>query len=440
MGNIIIELSRYLLIVLMAIYTLHSFTVFQKNDAKARNRIFFKQRVLILLIQFVCFMDLYVVTGQERLIPLYIAQMIFIIAVIIVYQLAYKTLSRLVLNHMLLLLTIGFIMLCRLDFSKSIRQFIFAAVSLGLCVVVPFIIDKFTYLSRFGYAYAGVGIALLSSVLVIGKEINGAKNWISIAGIMLQPSEFVKIIYVLFLASVLSKSTKRKHVFLVSAIAAVHVLILVAEKDLGGALIFFVTYLFMVFAATRQPLYLGAGLVGGVAASVVAYQLFSHVRVRVHAWLDPWSDIDNTGYQICQSLFAIGTGGFFGMGLGKGLPGSIPVASSDFIFAAISEEFGGIFSMLMLMIYVSCFIMFINISMKMSNMFYKLTALGLSTLFIFQAFLSVGGVTKFIPSTGVTLPLLSEGGSSIVSTVLIFSIIQGLYVLNQEELREEVRT
>lgn len=434
MVNVIIELSRYLLIILLAMYTFWGYTVFQKKEEKKKRKIFFRQRILILLIQFVAYMDLYLATQKERILPFYIAQLVFTAAVIIVYQLAYKTLSRLVLNHMLLLMSIGFVMLVRLNFSEGIRQFIFTAVSMGICVVVPFIIDKFSYLSRFGYLYAVAGLVLLAAAAVFGKEIYGAKNWINIAGIPLQPSEFVKILFVLFAASLLSRSTEFKQVVLVSITAGLHVILLVLEKDLGAALIFFITYLFMLYTATSQPLYLGAGFLCGGGAAFVAYRLFAHVRVRVLAWSDPWSNIDDKGYQICQSLFAIGTGGFFGMGLGKGLPESIPVVESDFIFSAIAEEFGGIFSIFILLIYVSCFMMFINIAMRMQNMFYKLTATGFSILFIFQVFLSVGGVTKFIPSTGVTLPLLSQGGSSVVSTVLIFSIIQGLYVRNQEEI------
>ncbi|MEG1741946.1 MAG: FtsW/RodA/SpoVE family cell cycle protein, partial [Acetivibrio sp.] len=199
-------------------------------------------------------------------------------------------------------------------------------------------------------------------------------------------------------------------------------------KDQGGALNFFITYILVLYVATIQPLYLFSGFVGITSAVSVAYKLFHHVRVRFQAWKDPWSDINDGGYQICSSLFAIGTGGWFGMGLGKGLPTSIPVKESDFIFAAISEELGGIFALCMILIYISCFIMFVNISMKMKNQFYKLTAFGLSIVFIFQVFLNIGGVTKFIPSTGVTLPLVSYGGSSILSVIIIFSIIQGMYV------------
>ena len=156
---------------------------------------------------------------------------------------------------------------------------------------------------------------------------------------------------------------------------------------------------------------------------------FSHVTTRINAWLDPFSYINDAGYQICQSLFAIGSGGMEGRGLGKGLPTAIPVASSDFIFSAICEEFGVIFALCLILMYISCFIYFINISMKIRNTFYKNVAFGFTICFIFQTFLNIGGVTKFIPSTGVTLPLVSYGVSSVVSTLFLFGIIQGICVL-----------
>ena len=139
------------------------------------------------------------------------------------------------------------------------------------------------------------------------------------------------------------------------------------------------------------------------------------------------------GYQVAQSLFAIGTGSWFGMGLYQGLPDSIPVAEEDFIFSAISEEMGLIFALCLVLVCVSCYVMFLNIAMAIHNQFYKLIALGLGTCYIFQVFLTIGGVTKFIPSTGVTLPLISYGGSSMLSTMIMFGIIQDLYILREDE-------
>jgi cell division protein FtsW (lipid II flippase) len=158
--------------------------------------------------------------------------------------------------------------------------------------------------------------------------------------------------------------------------------------------------------------------------------------VRVTAWKDPWSDISGSGYQITQSLFAIGSGGYFGSGLTKGSPDVIPVSESDFIFSAIAEEMGVIFAIFLILVCFSCFIGFISIAMRAKSRFYKTMALGFSICYIFQTFLSIGGVTKFIPSTGVTIPLVSYGGSSVMSSLVMFSIMQGISTLENKEAKK----
>ena len=194
----------------------------------------------------------------------------------------------------------------------------------------------------------------------------------------------------------------------------------------------------MLFVATGSWLYLFSGLISGCGASVVAYQLFAHVRTRVAAWKNPWADIDNRGYQITQSLFAMG--GWFGMGLYQGMPYKIPVVEKDFVFAAISEELGGIFALCVLFVCLGCFLQFVLLAAQMQALFFQLIAFGLAMVYAVQIFLTVGGVTKFIPSTGVTLPFVSYGGSSILSTFIIFGVIQGLYILkrNDEEDYDEI--
>lgn len=440
MGRIVIELSKYIVCVFFMLYTLYSYSAFGIKNPKKQKWMFRKQNLLMFLIHGLCYLSLFIGmdgSGFERdmkIILFYVAQIIVFNITILIYKLIYKNLSRLVLNNMLMLLMLSFVMLTRLSFDKALRQFFYVCAGLLLCLIVPVVIRKFKYLKDLGWLYGAVGLAMLLLVLVIGKEQYGAKNWIMIGSFSFQLSEFVKILYVFFLAAILSKTKAFHEIVKISIFAAAYVLILVLEKDLGGALIFFITYLVMLYVATSKSLYLFAGLLSGSGAAVVAYQLFNHVRVRVTAWRDPWSVIDKQGYQITQSLFAIGTGGWFGLGLTLGLPTSIPVVASDFIFSAIAEEMGGIVALCVILICLSCFIMFVNIATRMKKEFYKLVALGLSVVYIFQVFLTLGGVTKFIPSTGVTLPLVSYGGSSVLSTIIMFSIIQGLYVLNQDEV------
>jgi cell division protein FtsW (lipid II flippase) len=249
----------------------------------------------------------------------------------------------------------------------------------------------------------------------------------------IQPSEFVKLIYVFAIAGLLSHARDFRRIAIATALAAFHVLILVVSKDLGSALIFFVTYLVMLFVSTRNPFYMLAGILAGSLAAVGAYFLFYHIRVRVQAWQDPFKDYQGGGYQICQSLFSISAGGWFGTGLCQGSPKAIPYVEQDFMFSAIAEELGSIFGICLILVCMSCFIMFINISMQLTNRYYRLVAVGLGTTYAAQIFLTVGGGIKLIPMTGVTLPLVSYGGSSVLSTLIMFAIVQGLYMLQRDE-------
>ncbi len=299
--------------------------------------------------------------------------------------------------------------------------------------MIPFFIHKLKFLKSLTWIYAAVGVAALGIVLILGSVTYGSKISYSIGGITFQPSEFVKILFVFFIASALYESQSFLRVALTAVLAGLHVLILVASRDLGSALIFFVVYVMMVFIATGRWLYLLLGSVGGCGAAVLAYHFFSHVQVRVQAWQDPFSCIDDAGYQITQSLFAISSGGWFGLGLFRGSPTSIPFVEADFVFSAVAEELGIVFSMCVILICISCFIMFMNISVRLQDKFYQLIAFGLGVTYIFQVFLTIGGGTKFIPMTGVTLPLISYGGSSVLTTLIMFFIIEGLYIIRQDE-------
>ena len=385
---------------------------------------------------FVAYLILYLKSEDERIVLFYLAQMVFFMAYIGLYQLFYRNLTRILVNNMCMLLCVGLIMLTRISFDKAVRQFVIIAAAALVTWIIPFIMDRVWELSQIPWVYGGLGLGILVVVWMIGNNSYGAQLSLSFGGFSLQPSEFVKISFVFFVAAVFYRSTDFVTVAVTTAAAAAHVLVLVLSKDLGSALLFFVTYVAMLFVATGNWFYLLAGALGGCGASVLAYGLFAHVRVRVEAWRNPWADIDNRGYQITQSLFAIGTGGWFGMGLYQGMPYKIPVVEKDFVFAAISEELGGIFALCVLLICLGCFLQFMMIAVRMEAVFYKLIAFGLGMEYLVQVFLTVGGVIKFIPSTGVTLPLVSYGGSSVLSTFLVFGVIQGLYILKMNDSEE----
>ena len=432
MVNIVTEIAKYLIVILMAIYTLESFTVFG-YDEYMQHSIMKRQTLLIFFIHFIAFLVLFLATKDMKTLYFYFAQVVFLIATLILYNTIYPDISRLVVNHMCMLIAIGFVILTRLAFDISFRQFIFATIAMIISLIVPVIIRKVRILEDLRKLYGAVGVAALLAVIIAGRRSGGAFLGFTVGPISIQPSELVKIVFVFFVASSFKKSTKFKDIVITTCVAAIHVLILVASRDLGTAVIIFMTYMMMLYVATRQPLYLLAGFSAGAAGSMVAFRLFSHLRVRVAAWQDPFTDYRKGGYQVAQSLFAIGTGGWFGMGLLQGMPNGIPLPDTDFVFAAICEEMGLAFGLCLVLICLSCYIMFLNIAMQLRNVFYKLVALGLGTCYIFQVFLNIGGVTKFVPSTGLTLPFVSYGGSSLLSIMIIFAIIQGLYILREDE-------
>lgn len=433
MVNIIVELSKYIIIFLMTAYTFSCFSIFVQEYEADERHILFRQNVLMFSMHFMSYMVLYLKSNEQKLIVFYLCQVVFFLAVIILYKIIYPSVSRLIVNNMCMLISVGLIMITRLNFENAVKQFIYAVIGAVIGLVVPVIIRNMKTLIDWTYIYAGAGFALLAVVAVFAATSGGAKLGFTIAGFGVQPSEFVKILFVFYVASSLRKSTDFKNIVITTAVAAAHVLILVISTDLGAALIFFIVYLVMLYVATRQPLYALAGIGAGSVAAVLGYRLFSHIKVRVAVWKDPFASYSEGGYQVAQSLFAIGTGSWFGMGLMQGSPDLIPVAESDFIFSAIAEELGLIFALCLILVCVSCYVMFLNIAMEIRNQFYKLVALGLGTCYIFQVFLTIGGVTKFIPSTGVTLPLVSYGGSSMLSTMIMFGIIQGLYIVREDE-------
>lgn len=439
MTNLIVELSKYALILLMAIYTCMTFLSFRMKTKKSSDYMLAEMTFIMLLLQFVAFLVLYLKLGERKeLIYYYCFQALFLVLITLLWRLLYKEIHSTLLSNMCMLLCIGFIMLTRIDLEQSVRQFKIVIASMLIGLFVPVIIRKWKNCFRFDVVYGIVGIIMLGVVLVLSGTTYGANISFTVAGITLQPSEFVKVLFVFYVAGRFYRSVEFKNLVVTTAFAAAHVLILVASRDLGAALLFFVTYLVMIYVATRKAIYLAAGIGAGCAAGVLAYNLFSHVQVRVMAWSDPWSCIDDEGYQVAQSLFAIGTGGWTGMGLGHGMPGSIPFVEKDSIFSAVSEEMGAIFAICLILICMCIFLCMFNLAMKVKNQFYCYVAMGLGTMYATQVLLTVGGVTKFIPLTGVTLPLVSYGGSSILSTLIILGIIQGISLLiHDEELEVE---
>ena len=429
MEQYIIEFSKYFIALFASFYTYECFAVFRYQSEAERSGIYIRQNLFMFLTHLCCFLPVYMENKKIEYIFFFVFQQLALYTTIVLYHMIYPKLNRLVINNMCFLLAIGFSVLTRLSYEKATKQFVIAVVSAVVALTVPELMLRIKGWKTFTWMYALVGIVSLGAVLVHGAVTNGSKLSYSIFGIRFQPSEFIKIVFVFFVAAILCRSKSFFNVALSAAVAGAHVLILVLSRDLGSALIYFVAYVTMVYLATGKKRYLAAGAFGGGVAAYMAWRLFTHVQVRVQAWRDPWSVIDKEGYQITQSLFAIGCGGLFGLGLCQGSPESIPYVDTDFIFSAIAEEMGILFALCLILVYISCFVMFMQIAASMKDEFCRLTAAGLGVTYIFQIFLTIGGGIKFIPLTGVTLPLISYGGSSVLSTILMFSVIQGLYLM-----------
>ena len=444
MSTFLIIVTKYLFILLMFFYVWECFSALRcKNPYKASG-IFQRQNGIIFLTYFLGIATIYMNqqdTTEIGVIILGGAQLCYLIVVLGIFPIIYPNINKAILSNMCMLLTIGFIMLARLKFANSIRQFVIVAVVTMLSLIVPYLMSKYELWKSFTWIYCFVGIALLALVLAVGKTDNGAKLAIPIGKFFtFQPSEFVKIIFVFFIFVLLLKSTSFKNVVLSAIMAGTHVLLLVASRDLGSALIFFMIYVFMIYVGTRKVGYIFICFAGLSIASVFAYKVFAHVRVRVSVWLNPWADPGDTGFQVTQSLFALGNGGLTGTGLYQGRPKDVPVVDQDFIFSAIGEELGAIFAILLLLLCLTCFVAFLNTAMQQISLFNKLVCIGLGMQYAVQIIVTVGGAINMIPSTGVTFPLLSYGGSSILSTLIVFAIIQGLAIVGtaQKSTRRRV--
>ena len=440
MIHIICRVSQFLVLFFMAFYTVDCYTYFIAKDREKREHNLNKQIFYIFAIHFLCHVVLIINKPSVKVILYYLVEILIAILYIVLFRVIYKRSSRLITNNVVFLMLIGYTMLLRLNMKLAVRQFILATIGMLITLFIPMIMGKLPKLKNWNVFYGIVGLILLASVFIpgVGKVINGSRNWVSVGGFTFQPMEFVKIVFIFFVASSLVKISSFKELILNASIAALYMLILVVEKDFGAVFLFYVCYFMMVYLATSRPIFPILGVILGVAACILGYMLFkdnllAHVIVRIKAWQDPFAYQQNEGYQVCESLFAIGTGGFLGTGLGNGMPYLIPVAESDFIFSAICEELGVAFGLAIILIYLSSFIAMQNIAMKCKNPFYKYVTFGIAMSYIFQVMLNVGGATKFIPSTGVTLPLISYGVSSVFSTLFMFSIIQYSYIVVGKE-------
>lgn len=331
---------------------------------------------------------------------------------------------------------VGSLMLHRLSPDLSVKHNMLALLGFVIMLIIGFIVNKIHFFSRMTYVYMVVAIGLL---LIVNSTTNGATNWFSYGDFSFQPSEFVKIAFVFYLASAFKKEYKFFDFAIGSTVSGIIVLILVYQRDLGSALLFFSLYMVLSYMYSRKRWMSFAQLGALSGGGYIAYILFSHVRTRVYAWQDPWAYIDKEGYQVTQGLFAFASGKWMGTGLTLGQPNKIPVVTTDFIYAAVGEELGSVFALLLILLYLILIITLLSQCQKTYSLFNAYVGVGLVVMFGFQGFLIIGGVIKLIPLTGVTLPFVSYGGTSLIATILSVGIIESITKAKHHLKRREYR-
>lgn len=320
-------------------------------------------------------------------------------------------------------------------------QLVWTAIGLLAFVVVLSVVRDHARLSRYAYtcAAAGIVLLLLPAVPGLGATINGARLWVRVGPMSVQPSEVAKVLLMVFFAAylvstrdVLSLAGRRiagldlpraRDLGPVLLAWAASIAVLVREKDLGSSLLFFGIFVVMLYVATERTSWLLIGVGMFLLSSLAAYQLFGHVQRRVDTWLDPFADPSGSGYQLVQGLFGMGTGGLVGTGLGQGSPNTVPFAKTDFVLAAIGEEMGLAGVMAVLVLFALVVERGLRTALVCRDAFGKLLATGLAFSLALQVFVIAGGVTGLIPLTGVTLPWLSYGGSSVVANYGLIALL-----------------
>ena len=332
--------------------------------------------------------------------------------------------------------SIGIAFVTRLAPDLAVRQVAWLVLGIIFMIAVIIFMKNMDKTANYKYTLMVIGLILLLSPLLpgIGNEIYGSRIWLSIGSFSFQPGEIAKIFIVLFLAGYLAQNREMLSVFThkvgpfkfpdLSTLLPLLIMwllsmaIVVFEKDLGSALIVYFVFLTMLYVASGKKFYLIVGLLTIAIGAVILFFFFSHVQVRVDTWLDPFADPTNTGYQLVQSIFSMADGGLFGVGIGSGLADNIPIVESDFIFAAIAEETGLLGAAGLLLLYLCFAIRGLVTAARAKSDVSSFIAVGLTATIVLQAFIIVGGVTRLIPLTGLTLPFVSQGGSSLLASFI----------------------
>ena len=382
---------------------------------------------ILIFINFMFFGLLFLMVGPfERSIP--IAGFLLTLLMVICYYLIVKLDmgDQYIFLIISILTSIGVAMLYRLNPVYGFRQITWFGIAAVLYFMAYFLFRWFKYWDKGLYVYIACSILLFIITFTFGTTIKGATNWIRIGSFNFQPAEAIKLFFIFTLAAYFKRPEKLKNTYVFLAIVYVHIILLTLQRDMGMAMLFFGVFISIYYIYQTEVKLFLYNIVAAFAIGIFSYFTMNHVRVRFDTWLNPWKDIAGRGYQITQSLFAIAAGGFFGSGLGLGSPDYIPEVHTDFIFSAICEELGIFGGIAVVLLYFIMIYRGFKITMMINEPFKKIVALGITLTYSYQTFIIIGGVIKLIPLTGVTLPFVSYGGSSLISAFVAFGILQAL--------------
>jgi peptidoglycan glycosyltransferase len=352
---------------------------------------------------------------------------------------------------------VGYVFIARLDSDLAGPQALWTAIGVGAYVTTLALVRRARDIERLRYTFAllGIGLLLMPLLPVVGQTINGARLWVRLGPITFQPGELAKIALCVFFASylvekqpLLTMGTRKvagvwlpnvRHFGPIVLAWAASLVVMFWERDLGSSLLFFALFIVLLWVATNRGVYLGIGGLMFAGGAFIAWSVFDHVKTRISILTDPWSVANDAGYQTVQALFAFAAGGVTGTNIGQGSPQRIPAVSTDFIFAAIGEELGLLGTAAVLMAFLLMVGAGLRIAMRVESPFEKLLAAGLTAIIGLQTFIILGGVTRLIPLTGITLPFVSYGGSSLISNYILLALLLRISADDHERAPAPVR-